>query len=74
MQVKYALRTDIVTNEDNQKHNVYGINAVDTLGNILESYEDIFFDRRKADEFIDLCNKEKLELIHLPDVIEDILG
>ena len=69
--MKYILRTDIVTDEENQKYTVYGITAIDNLGNVLESYEDIFFDKKKAEEFIELCNEEKLELIHLEGVIED---
>lgn len=73
MQVKYTLRTDIVTDEDNNKHTVYGVDALDRFENVLESVADIFFDKLKAEEFIKLCNEEKLELIHLQDVIEDVL-
>ncbi len=73
MQVKYTLRTDIVTDEDNNKHTVYGVDALDRFENVLESVADIFFDKLKAEEFIKLCNEEKLELIHLEDVIEDAL-
>ena len=73
MQVKYTLRTDIVTDEDTNKHTVYGVDALDRYENVLESVADIFFDKQKAEEFIKLCNEEKLELIHLQDVIEDIL-
>ena len=73
MQVTYTLRTDIVTDEDNNKHTVYGIDALDRFENVLESVADIFFDKLKAEEFIKLCNEEKLELIHLQDVIEDVL-
>lgn len=73
MQVKYTLRTDIVTDEDNNKHTVYGVDALDRFENVLESVADIFFDKLKAEEFIKLCNEEKLELIHLQAVIEDVL-
>ena len=73
MQVKYTLRTDIVTDEDNNKHTVYGVDALDRFENVLESVADIFFDKLKAEEFIKLCNEEKLELIHLKDVIEDVV-
>lgn len=73
MEIIYTLRIDSVTDEDNCKHNVYGITAIDTFGNILATFEDVFFDKEKAEEFIKLCNEEKLELIHLENVIEDIL-
>ena len=73
MQVTYTLRTDIVTDEDNNKHTVYGVEALDNFENTLESFADIFFDKQKAEEFIQLCNEEKLELVHLQNVIEDII-
>lgn len=73
MQVIYTLRTDIVTDEDNHKHIVYGITALDRFGNVLNTFEDIFFSKQKAEEFVELCNDEKLELIHLQDVVEDVL-
>lgn len=73
MRVKYTLRTDIITDEDKQKYTVYGITAIDNFGNILKTFEDIFFSKQKAEEFVKLCNEEKLELIHLQDVVEDAL-
>ena len=72
MQVKYTLRTDILNDESNQKHTVYGINALDSFGNLLETIEDIFLSKEKAEEFIELCNEEKLELIHLQNVVDDL--
>ena len=73
MQVKYILRTDIVSDEDNNNFTVYGISALDNYGNVLETFEDIFFNKQQAEEFVELCNKEKLELIHLQGVVEDML-
>ena len=67
------MRTDIVRDEDNQKYTVYGITALDNFGNMLKTFEDIFFDKNKAQKFVKLCNEEKLELIHLQDVVEDAL-
>ena len=73
MQVKYILRTDVVTDEENHRYTVYGITALDSFGNMLKTFEDIFFDKNKAEEFVKLCNEEKLQLIHLQDVVEDVL-
>jgi len=73
LQVVYKLRADIVLDEDNCEYKVYGITALDTYENVLMTVEDIFFDKQKAEEFVELCNQEKLELIHLQYVIEDIL-
>lgn len=69
----YRLNEITGTDEEGTKHIVYGIDAVDKYGNILGSYTDIFFDRLKAEKFVSLCNECKLELIHLPDVLEDAI-
>ena len=69
----YRLNETTVTDEEGKKHIVYGIDAVDKRGNILASYTDIFFDRTKAENFVALCNECELELIHLPDVVEDAI-
>ena len=73
MSIRYILRTDTVTDEDNQRHTVYGITAIDSRGAEQEMFPDIFFDKKKAEDFVNICNSEELELIHLADVIEDIL-
>ena len=73
MQIIYTLKTDTVFDEDNNEYTVYGITALDIFKNVLQSVEDIFFNKQKAEEFISICNQEKLELIHLQDVIDDIL-
>ena len=69
----YRLNKTTVTDQERIKHIVYGIDAVDKCGNILDSYTDIFFDRIKTERFVALCNECELELIHLPDVVEDAI-
>ena len=73
MRITYELRTDIVNDEERCSYIVYGIMAKNIRGKTLQSIPDIFFDREKAEEFVNLCNSEKLELVHLMDVIEEIL-
>lgn len=73
MNYLYRLNETNVTDEDRTDYIVYGIDAIDKCGNILASYTDILFDRAKAERFVALCNKHKLELIYLPDVIEDAI-
>ena len=73
MDFVYVLCSDIVTDEDNNKYTVYGITAINYNNQILDSIPDIFFDKEKAEEFIELCNCEKVELIHLQDLAEDQL-
>ena len=67
----YRLNETAVADEDGKQYTIYGINAVNDNGYILESRSDIFFDRIKAEEFVYLCNECGLELIHLSDVAED---
>lgn len=69
----YCLRTDKILGEDGILHIVYGIEAVNEEEVVLASFPDIFIDRIKALLLIELCNGLELSLIHLTEVIEDIL-
>jgi hypothetical protein len=69
--VEYKLRVDNLVCED-EPYVAYGVDAI-WNGEVVQSYQDIFFDYDKAVEFVDLLNSEELELIHLHDVIEDAL-
>lgn len=37
-------------------------------------YSDVFLSRETAEHFADLCNRLKLDLIHLQDAIEDAVA
>lgn len=65
----YQLRTDNLTNDNGETVSTYGITAL----KIEESIPNLFNDKCKAEEFIAMCNNEKLELIHLNSVVEDML-
>ena len=71
--MKYTLRTNAIIDENNNEHIEYGIAVIDRLGNVLKTVDNVFLCKEKAQNFINLCNREKLELIHLQNVIEDIL-
>lgn len=73
MKITYRLRTDSVCDEDGILHTVYGIEAFARNKHRVTYIADIFFDKQKAEDFIGLCNDLKLSLIHLSDVIEDVL-
>ena len=73
MQVFYVLRVDTITDEDYCAYTVYGITALDDRGNELKTYKDLFFNKQKAEEFVDLCNTKAVELIHLQDMVEDAM-
>ena len=70
----YRVRNDIMLDEERQAHTVYGIEAIDTDGEILSSFPDVFADRQHAECLADLCNDEGLSLMHLQYAVEDVLG
>ena len=74
MKYCYLLQESIISDDDGKNRTVYGITATDAEGSFSESYPDIFLNKEKAEQFVDLCNKNELSLCHLSDVIEDILN
>lgn len=71
--VLYVPRSDVIQSEEGTIHTVYGVNAVAPDGTILSSHQDLFFDPAVAESFITRLNRTNLSMIHLPDVIEDVL-
>ncbi|MDD6478806.1 MAG: DUF6514 family protein [Oscillospiraceae bacterium] len=61
MKIKYKLKVE----------RIYGISAIDEKGYILCSISTIGKSKREVVNLIKLCNSEKLEPVHLKDVIED---
>lgn len=70
----YRLNELLITGADGKEHIVYGIEAIDSDLRILLSIHDIFFEKQKASDFVNLCNQCGLSLIHLKDVAEDFLA
>ena len=70
----YRVIADTLLNESQMPITVYGIEAVDADGRIAASVPDIFTSKEEADHFAHRCNALSLSILHLPDVIEDILG
>ena len=73
MKVHYCLRMDVILREDGVLYIAYGLDAVDADGRILRSVPDVLLDRQRVMDLIDRCNALELSLIHLDDVIEDLL-
>jgi transcriptional regulator with XRE-family HTH domain len=69
----FRLRKDTITGEDKKQHLVYGIDILSSSGENIKSIPDIFLNEKKAKEFVSLCNSEELDIIHIYDVIEDVL-
>ena len=66
--------------EENHNDNIlgcytsFGIKAIENLSDLPLVYvEDVFTDIETAQEYISLFNEEQLDLIHLEEMIEDIL-
>lgn len=72
--VTYRMRKGIVQDEERKVHTVYGVEAVGAGGEILLKFSDVFFDRKRAECFVCLCNDGGLSLIHFPDAVEDALA
>ncbi|MBQ7821905.1 MAG: hypothetical protein IJ391_06455 [Clostridia bacterium] len=73
MKCTYKIRTDNILDEDNNTHTVYGIEVwQDNI--LLKAVPDVFVDHDRAKTLVMLCNNEKLDPIHLMDVIEDELN
>ena len=70
----YRMREDPLRDEQGIEWKVYGIEAVDSAGNILCCFPDIFFDRERAKAFVRSCNVQRVELLHMQDVIDNVLA
>ena len=71
--MQYCLTEGVLSDEESIERKVYGISVSDSDGKLCAEYSDLFFDKEKAEEFVLLCSREKPELCHLSDLIEDIL-
>lgn len=67
----YHLRQDVISDENGDKITVYGIEVPGAENQLPGLFQDIFFDRRKAENFVNLCNECELELKHFKDAVED---
>ena len=72
MKYEYRVRTDVVFDEDEHPHTVYGVELLDG-GEVKRAVPDVFFDRQKADDFVGACNILHLRPIHLDDAVEDAI-
>lgn len=71
---RYELIQAGFVDELGNKHLTYGIKAIDKNGKTIEAIENIYTDVKQAEKLIELCNEEKVELVHFRDVIEDSIS
>ena len=74
MTTVYKLTENKVADDSGITHETFGISVYDKeTGVVLRSIEDIFTDRRTAEDLTNLCNRLELSPDHIDDVIEDVL-
>ncbi len=58
------------------KYIAYGVSVCSQQKNSCKEIvyiSDVFTDINMAQKFVELCNKEQLDPVHLPELIEDML-
>ena len=67
----------IVTKEQDEQGRCYigyGIEASGTERQLLQRVPDLFMDRDRGEQFVNLCNIEEVDIIHLFEVIDNALA
>lgn len=74
MRYEYRIKADIIRDEQDTEHEVYGIAAYDTDTNTpIRIIGDIFCEREAAEWFISLCNRLELSVEQLDEAVEDVI-
>ena len=66
----------IESNFREQEHGeyiAYGIKITDEQNNLLRIVEDISVDKKKIQKLVKLCNRLKVDIEQIDDIIEDFL-
>ncbi len=71
MKYTYCIRTDVVTDDENKRFTVYGVNALDSKNNLIKAIPDMFFNRCEAESFIIRCNAKRLDVSMLSSCAEE---
>lgn len=73
MTYTYCLKQDTICDEEKKRISFIRSRSGRLRGEILSSYSDLFFDRQKAERFVNLCNESGLSLVHLSYAVEDAI-
>ena len=73
MRTEYEMIQENLTDSDLGSYVAYGI-AVMRGEERVRMVSDVFLDRAKAAEFVELCNRLELDPVHLDDVIADAIA
>ena len=73
--VTYQVIEETLWNEEFGSYTAFGICAYEgKYETALVRISDLFFERASAENFVRLCNKNGLSIIHLPEVIDNLLA
>lgn len=72
--ITYKVQEEHLVNPEIGSYTSYGILAYDDCSNrVLCEISDIFLDRKSAEKYTQLFNKMNLDIVHLQNVIDDLL-
>lgn len=72
----FTVREDYVSFKEDDARTVYGINIWEEKEKnryCIKTISDIFFCRKKAEDFVEFCNINSISPIHIEDIIEDFV-
>lgn len=69
--VMYMLRTDKITDEEDNEYEVYGVDAAE--GDVSLSFPEIFFNIEDAKAFITLISDEDVSVSQIKYLIDDVI-
>lgn len=72
----FTVREDTVLFEEDNTYIAYGIDIWEERENTrycVKTISDVFLCREKAEKFVKFCNENDISLIHIDDIIEDMV-
>lgn len=69
----YQCIESIFHERDRGEYVTYGIKITDKQNNALRVVEDISIDKKKIQKLVNLCNRLKVDIEQIDDIIEDFL-
>lgn len=72
--IKYKVIKENFKSCELGKYTSYGIFAYsEEVHSALKFYPDVFLNKASAEQLVNLCNNNSLDIVHLIDVIEDAI-
>ncbi len=72
--ITYEIIEETFSTPELGSYTSYGILAYeDTDNQVVCSISDVFLDRNKASGYIQLFNEMELDVLHLPNILDDLL-